>query len=128
MKKIWQAIAVLVAMGGVGAWPSWRLQGSEGVAAMVAGGIICFIAALASLAPMAIHRRCGVENLWQAYIMGIFIRLALTVVFGALYYIVMRPDLTFYALCVAIFYMIFLAWETYQAVGMVRTGQSRNSA
>jgi hypothetical protein len=128
MKKVWQATAVLIATGGVGTWPSWRLHGADGIAAMIAAGIICFVAVLASLAPMAINRRYGCDNWWQAYVMGIFVRMVLTVVFGVLYYLLMRPDLTFYALCVAIFYVIFLAWETYQAVAMVRPGQSRGSA
>jgi hypothetical protein len=127
VKKLLQALAILAVVGCLGVWPSWRLHQTSGIVAMAAAGVICLIAVMVSLIPMTIHRPGDGGNLWPAYLLGIFLRMILTAALGVGFYVAVRPNFVFYALWMAIFYLVFLGWETFQAIRLVKLNHRKES-
>ena len=119
--------ASLVVSGGVGAYPTYRLAGLEGVSGLVAGCAIAWIAAVVGFVPGCWMLDRAPEQAAKAFLAGSVIRFGAAVVLAlpaALAAIVPVAPLL---LWVAIGYMVVLLVDTTMVVSLVNhAGNNRD--
>ena len=112
LRQVFWAALVVAAVVGLGVYPSWQLAGSRGLEAMFWAGLICPLAAVVSLIPVAFAMSHRSDWLGQACLCSTVIRMLTTLVLGGVCYVVVRPMMAAYAVWMVAVYLALLVWET----------------
>lgn len=94
---------------------------NNNVPVVIPAGAVCWLAGLLSLLPMLLLRYAGREWLAQSFIMMMGVRLIGTLIGGVVVCLVfIEPEMRkLFGLSTAVFYIVFLVWETVSVVGIV---------
>lgn len=118
--RVIQVILLFTAVGAAGYWPAFRWWADAGVSAMITAGLVCLGAGLLSLIPMELASRKDQTALMHAWLIGTMMRLLITIASAFVVYYLTKPNRTAYAFWLIIFYLVFLFWDVWTAVRLIR--------
>jgi hypothetical protein len=117
------ATATLLAVGAVGAWPTWKAAGEPGLVALGLAGAAALVGALVGFLPLAAATDVPLERKAQAALLGVVFRLAATgAAVAAVLLLGAAEATTAFLLWTALDYVALLAVETRIALSLARTG------
>jgi len=82
--------------------------------------LVCFLPVCVSLVPLTIAVQRRADWLAQACLGGTVVRMLLTLLIATIVYLVIKPPLMTFVICLLVFYMVLLAWETFIAVKFIQ--------
>ncbi|MCF7958860.1 MAG: hypothetical protein K9M57_10470 [Phycisphaerae bacterium] len=96
----------------------WIDESPGAVKALVTSGVICLMAALVSMVPLAIAHQRRADWLPQACLGGTTIRLLLTLTVSMIFFTAVMEEKVenFFAIVTVCFYLTLLMWETFTAI------------
>jgi len=101
-------------------WPCRQWGGQAGVQAMLMAAGLCTTAVVLSLVPMTVAAVHQAGWIGMACLVGPAIRLMLTLLGAVLIYHWRRPPLGVFAVCLMVFYLALLVWETLASRAAIR--------
>ena len=114
-----QAALIVLIIAVLAIWPCRYFSPDKGLTALITAALVCFFPVFVSLVPLTIAVKRQADWLAQACLGGTVARMLLTLLIGTIVYLVIKPPMMTFVICLLVFYMVLLAWETFIAVKFI---------
>jgi len=111
-----QAALIVLIIVVLAIWPCSHFSPEKGLTALLTAALVCFLPVCVSLVPLVIAVQRQADWLAQACLGGTVARMLLTLLMGTIVYLIIKPPMMTFVICLLVFYMVLLAWETIIAV------------
>ncbi len=111
-----QAALIVLILAVLAIWPCRYFSPEKGLTALITAALVCFFPVCLSLVPLVIAVKRQSDLLAQACLSGTVVRMLLTLLIGTIGYLIIKPPMMTFVICLLVFYMVLLAWETALAV------------
>ena len=115
-----QAALIVLIIAVLAIWPCSHFSPEKGLTALLTAALVCFLPVCVSLVPLTIAVKRQADWLAQACLGGTVARMLLTLLTGTIVYLVIKPPMMTFVICLLVFYMVLLAWETFIAVKFIQ--------
>jgi len=113
-------LAAAAPAAAIGAWPTWRLAGGEGIKGELLAGAVMGALSLANGAVLVRRARAGAAALTMTFLATSLLRVAGCAVLAGLVWQVLRPAAAAFLVWIAAFYLVMLAGEACWIVRALR--------
>ncbi|MCP4712941.1 MAG: hypothetical protein GY869_30300 [Planctomycetes bacterium] len=115
-----QAALIVLIIALLALWPCSYFGPEKGLTALLTAALVCFVPVCISLVPLAIAVKRQADWLAQACLGGTVARMLLTLLIGTIVYLIIKPPMITFVICLLVFYMALLAWETIISVKFIQ--------
>lgn len=123
-----QAALIVLIIALLAIWPCRHFSPENGLTALLTAALVCFFPVCFSLVPLTIAVKRKADWLAQACLGGTVARMLLTLLIGTIGYFVIKPPMMTFVICLLVFYMVLLAWETFIAVKFIQAHYAATGA